>query len=60
MTDIHWVFCKNSATQEETEISSKNQQLLDELNKPIIKKIEKLKLYSSFKDNIWCADLDDM
>ena len=36
------------------------QQLLEELHKPIIRKYEKPKLYSSFKDNIWGADLADM
>ena len=29
-----------------------NQQLANELNKPIIQKFKKGKLYSSFKDNI--------
>ena len=38
----------------------KNQQLAEELHKPIIRKFKKRKGYSSFKDNIWCADLADM
>ena len=29
-----------------------NQELVKELNKPIIRKFEKRKVYSSFKDNI--------
>ena len=37
-----------------------NEQLADELHKPIIKKFEKRKVYSAFKDNIWAADLADM
>ena len=37
-----------------------NYQLADELYKPIIKKILKRKVYSSFKDNIWGADLADI
>ena len=37
-----------------------NQQLADELHKPIIKKFKRRKVYSSFKDNIWGADLADM
>ena len=37
-----------------------NQQLSDELQKPIIRKCEKRKVYSSFKDNIWVADLGDI
>ena len=37
-----------------------NYQLADELHKPIIKKVEKRKVYSSFRDNIWGVDLADM
>ena len=36
-----------------------NQQLADELHKPIIRKFKKRKVYSSFKDNIWGVDLAD-
>ena len=38
----------------------RNQQLANELHKPIIRKFKKRKVYSSFKDNIWCVDLADM
>ena len=34
-------------------------QLADEIHKPIIRKFEKRKVYSSFRDNIWGADLVD-
>ena len=37
-----------------------NEQLAEELHKPIIKIFEKRKVYSSFKDNIWGASLADM
>ena len=37
-----------------------NEQLEEELHRPIIKKFEKRKVYSTFKDNIWGADLADM
>ena len=37
-----------------------NEQLAEELHKPIIRKIEKRKVYSTFKDNIWGVDLADM
>ena len=37
-----------------------NQQLSNELYKPIIRKLEKRKVYSFFKDNIWGVDLADM
>ena len=34
--------------------------LADELHKPVIKKFEKRKVYSQFKDNIWGVDLADI
>ena len=37
-----------------------NEQLAEELHKPIIRKFKKIKVYSAFKDNIWVADLADM
>ena len=37
-----------------------NEQLVEELHKPITKKFSKRKIYSAFKDNIWAADLADM
>ena len=37
-----------------------NQQLANELHKPITRKFKKRKVYSSFKDNIWGVDLADM
>ena len=35
-------------------------QLADELHKPIIRKFKKRKLYFSYRDNVWSADLADM
>ena len=43
-----------------TEITPQNQQLAEELHKPIIRKLEKRKVHAAFKDNIWGADLADM
>ena len=37
-----------------------NYQLANGLHKPIIRKIKKTKVYSSFRDNIWGADLANM
>ena len=37
-----------------------NEQLANELHKPNIRKFEKRRVYSTFKDNIWSADLADM
>ena len=48
---------KSSATHKRTKIKfdlvSENQKLVEELNKPLIRKLEKR------KDNIWGADLAD-
>ena len=41
-------------------VKPKNEQLANELHKPIIRKFEKRRVYSTFKDNIWGADLADM
>ena len=50
---------KSSGSSVESKIMS-NKQLAEELPKPIIGKFEKRKVYSSFKDNTWGADLADM
>ena len=39
---------------------SSSSILADELHKPIIKKFDKRKVYSQFKNNIWRVDLADM
>ena len=41
-------------------IKLSNQQLADDLHKPIIRKFKRRKIYSSFKDNICGADLVDI
>ena len=43
-----------------TKITPQNEQLDEELHKSIIRKFRKRKVYSTFKDNIWGADLADM
>ena len=43
-----------------TKITPQNQQLAEELHKPIIRKFQKRKVHAAFKDNIWGADLADM
>ena len=37
-----------------------NKILAEELHKPVIKKFNKRKVYSQFKDNIWGVDVADM
>ena len=41
-------------------ITGPNYQLADELDKPIIRKFKKRKVYSSFRDNLLGVDLADM
>ena len=36
------------------------EQLVEELHKPVIKKFKERKVYARFKDNIWAADLAEM
>ena len=43
-----------------TKLAPQNQQLAEELHKPIIKKFGKRKVHAALKDNIWGADLADM
>ena len=50
---------KSKGTGIKNEIKQ-NQQLANELHKPIIRKFKKRKVYSYFKDNIWGVDLADM
>ena len=37
-----------------------NEQLAEELHKPITRKFKRREVYSAFKDYIWAADLADM
>ena len=39
---------------------SVNEQLAEELHKPVIRKFKRRKVYARFKDNIWAADLAEM
>ena len=50
----------SGAKRVNTKITPQNEQLAEELHKPIIRKFKKRKGYSAFKDNIWGADLLDM
>ena len=50
---------KSKGTGIKNEIKQ-NQQLANELHKPIICRFKTSKVYSSFKDNIWGVDLADM
>ena len=37
-----------------------NYQLANEFHRPIVRKFKRRKVYSSFRENIWGADLADM
>ena len=43
-----------------TKLKNSSSILADELHKPITEKLERRKVYSQFKDNIWGVDLADM
>ena len=51
---------KSEASGVNTKLAPQNQELAEELHKPIIKKFEKRKVHAAFKDHIWGADLADM
>ena len=41
-------------------VSDRTRQLTKEVHKPVIRKFEKRKVHSSFKDDIWGTDLGDI
>ena len=43
----------SGAKRVNTKITPQNEQLAEQLHKPIIRKFKKRKVYSTFKDNIW-------
>ena len=51
---------KHTAKRSSLERTENNKILAEELHKPVIKKFNKRKEYSQFKDNIWGVDLADM
>ena len=40
--------------------ASVNEEIAQELHKPVIKKFRRRKVYARFKENIWAADLAEM
>ena len=53
-------FKKLKNTAEPSALAGSFSILADERHKPIIRKFNKIKVYSQFKDNIWGGDLADM
>ena len=56
---VYKFFHKNTSRHAITSEIMPNQQLAEELHKPVITKFEKRKLHSSFIDNIWGVDVAD-
>ena len=50
----------SGAKRVNTKSTPQNEQLAEELHKPIIRTFKKRKVYSTFTDNIWGVDLADM
>ena len=57
---VYKFFDKKSTGSGFKKLKNSSSILADELHKPIIKKFDKRKVYSQFKDNIWGVDLVDM
>ena len=53
-------FFDKKTTESGIKSMPQNEQLAEEIHKPIIRKCAKRKVNSTFKDNIWRADLADM
>ena len=51
---------KHTAKPSSLEPTGNNKVLAEELHKPVIKKFNKRKVYSLFRDNVWGVDLADM
>ena len=54
-----WKFF-NERSKNVTGSKIENQQLAEELHKPIIRNFKRRKVYSGYKDNVWGIDLADM
>ena len=57
---VYKFFDKISAVNGVSHKIKQNQQLADELHKLIINKFKRIRVYSLFRSNVWCADLADM
>ena len=57
---VYKFFDKKSTGSGFKKLKNNSSILADELHKPIIRKFNKRKVYSQFKDNIWGVDLADM
>ena len=60
LASMVYTFFDSKVSGSGAKLIPENEQLANELHKPIIRKFEKRKVYSTFKDNTWGADLADM
>ena len=60
LASMVYKFFDSKVSGSSVKLISENEQLTNELHKPIIMKFEKRKVYSTFTDNIWGVDLADM
>ena len=57
---VYKLFDKNTTGSGVNMDAKPNENLTEELHKPIIRKCKKRTFYSRFKENIWGDDLADM
>ena len=60
LASMVYKFFDSKVSESGAKLTLQNEQLAEELHKPIIRKFEKRRVYSTFKDNIWGFDLADM
>ena len=60
LASMVYKFCDKKTAGSGIKSVPQNEQLAEELHKPIIRKFKKRKVYSAFKDNICGADLANM
>ena len=60
LASIVYKFFDSKVSGSGAKLIPENKQLANELHKRIIRKFEKRRIYSTFKDNIWGVDLADM
>ena len=60
LASMVYKFFDSKVSGSSAKLIPQNEQLANELHKPIIRKFERRRVYSTFKDNIWGVDLADM
>ena len=60
LASMVYTFFDSKVSGSGAKLIPENEQLANELHKPIIRKFAKRRVYSTFKDNIWGVDLADM